>query len=498
MAVTVRARGAMVRSGMVAPSPRHEAGSSAARRETRAKEAPTPMKLTIDKAVILIGAAGLLAWAAPTAVAQEAAAQDPPVCSTDESALRTVTRMVQDWKNDDPTARALEQRGVSLIDGQAQIYVHTEKADWGKARSLAYTRAYLAAMGNFVRQTSQEITSETVQEQLEDRTSNSFEAGEDAAAFLERIDRKAAVLAEMHLDQALKEAGMSDEEIARLSGAEKIPKYRDSLERPSTSRALGRVAGLVPYKTFEAVDCDGNSWVAVVAAFSTRMRALAEQIDNGEPIRPDPDRAGVSLRDRIDALSDEDLVEQFGVRRWWDQDGYPVIVAFGQWGWSPKAPTAAERDRRYQFARKQAEIQATSYLAEFIQVSAEFTRPSSVGEIFEEAVVVGDGFREDVEDTAITARIVEEARTRSTVQLTGLGILRTWSSQHPVVQHQELTGAVAYWSPARENRVRASLGLDAKHPDPEPPEPTPEPEPEPQPTASGTVQSKDLMDASDF
>ena len=461
------------------------------------------MKFTIDKAVILIGAAVLLVWAGPTAAAQdaaqEAAAQDAPVCSSDESALRSVERMVENWKNNDPAARALEQRGVSLIDGQAQIYVQIDKADWGKARSLAYTRAYLAAMGSFVRQSSQEITSETVQKSLEDLTSNSFEAGEDAATFLERIDRKASVLAEMHLDQALKEAGMSDEEIARLSGAEKIPMYRDSLERPSTSRALGRVAGLVPYKTFEAIDCEGNSWVAVVAAFSTRMRALAEQIDNGEPIRPDPDRAGVSPRDRINTLSDEDLVEQFGVRRWWDQDGYPVLIAFGQWGWSPKAPTNAERDRRYQFARKQAEIQATNYLAEFIQVSAEFTRPSSIGEIFERAVVVGDGLPEDVENTAIMDRIVGEARTKSTVQLTGLGILRTWSSQHPVVKHQELTGAIAYWSPARENQVRASLGLDAKHPEPEPaPEETPEPEPEPQPTASGTVQSKDLMDASDF
>ena len=96
-------------------------------------------------------------------------------------------------------------------------------------------------------------------------------------------------------------------------------------------------------------------------------------------------------------------------------------------------------------------------------------------------------------------RMVAEAMTRSTVQLTGLGILRTWSAPHPVAEHQELTGAVAYWSPAREDQVRASLGLDAKHPAPEPePEPAHESEPEPPPAVSGTVQSKDLMDASDF
>ena len=46
----------------------------------------------------------------------------------------------------------------------------------------------------------------------------------------------------------------------------------------------------------------------------------------------------------------------------------------------------------------------------------------------------------------------------------------------------------------------ANIGPDAQHPDPETetPEPAPAAEPEQPPTASGTVQSKDLMDASDF
>ena len=228
------------------------------------------------------------------------------------------------------------------------------------------------------------------------------------------------------------------------------------------------------------------------------MRALAELIRSGEPIRPNPDRAGTPLRERTDALTDDDLVTQFGARIWWDGDGYPVIVAFGQWGWSTKALSAAQRDRRYRFARDQAAIQAKSSLAEFLQVNAQFTSSSFVGVTIEEAVTVGaDGFHEYLEGTAMADRMVAEAMTRSTVQLTGLGILRTWSAPHPVAEHQELTGAVAYWSPAREDEVRASLGQEAKHPAPEP-EPAAEPEPEPQPAASGTVESKDLMDANDF
>ena len=441
----------------------------------------------------ITGAAVAALLAAPASLAQT---QD--ACDAGVSAMRTVDRMIQTWKTDDPTVRTLGQRRVAVLEGLAEIGVPTGHGDWGKARSLAYTRAYLDAMGAFVRQTNEEITTQTVRDLLQDATSIPVNADEDAATYLERIDRKEAILAERQLDQALKEAGMSDEEIAQLSGREKIPRYRDALAREVTTRAFGRAAGLVPLKTFEAIDCDGNSAVGVVAAFSARMRALAELIRSGEPIRPNPDRGGTPLRERIDALTDDDLVTQFGVRIWWDGDGYPVIVAFGQWGWSTKALSAAQRDRRFRFARDQAAIQAKSSLAEFLQVSAQFTSSSFVGVTIEEAVAVGaDGFHEYLEGTAMADRMVAEAMTRSTVQLTGLGILRTWSAPHPVAEHQELTGAVAYWSPAREDEVRASLGQEAKHPAPEP-EPAAQPEPEPQPAASGTVESKDLMDANDF
>ena len=449
-------------------------------------------------AAALLPAAALLLAVAPAALAQDAGGSDVPACEVDKTAMRVVDDMMQDWKAEDPTVRSLRQRNISVIEGLAEIGVHVDHGDWGKARSLAYTRAYLDAMGAFVRQTNEEITTETVRDLLQDETSIAFESDEDAATYLERIEEKEALLAEMKLDQELREAGMSDEELAGLSVREKIPRYRDALAREVTSLAFGRASGLVPIKTFEAVDCDGNSTVGVVAVFSTRMRELAQRIQDGDAIRPDPERAGASLRDRIGELSDEDLVEQFGVRRWWDEDGYPVIVSFGQWGWSSKALSAAQRDRRYRFARNQAEIQAKSSLAEFVTVNAQFTSSSFVGAAIEEAVEVdADRFHEYVAGTNIADRMVEEARTRSTVQLTGLDILRTWSARHPVAEHQELTGAVAYWSPAREDAVRASLGLEARHPAPEP-EPAPDAEPASRPTVSGTVQSKDLMDASDF
>ncbi len=97
---------------------------------------------------------------------------------------------------------------------------------------------------------------------------------------------------------------------------------------------------------------------------------------------------------------------------------------------------------------------------------------------------------------------IEEAKTRSVANLTGLGILRTWSARHPIAADQELVGAVAYWSPAREDVIRTGLGLGPRHvPESESrggAESSAEPESESEPSPGGRTQSKALMDAADF
>ena len=76
-------------------------------------------------------------------MAQDAAAggSGVPACDGDKTAMRVVDEMMQAWKVQDPTVRSLRQRNISVIEGLAEIGVHADHGDWGKARSLAYTRA---------------------------------------------------------------------------------------------------------------------------------------------------------------------------------------------------------------------------------------------------------------------------------------------------------------------------------------------------------------------
>ena len=179
------------------------------------------------------------------------------------------------------------------------------------------------------------------------------------------------------------------------------------------------------------------------------------------------------------------------------------MVSFGQWGVTLGNLSNRQKDRARRAAAVQAENDARSGLVEFINVATSFSTESIRGEIVEESTRLHTGgIAEDVELASVVDVAIEEAKTRSVADLTGLGILRTWSARHPIAADQELVGAVAYWSPAREDVIRTGLGLGLRHvPDSESragAESSTEPESASEPTPSGRTQSKALMDAADF
>ena len=405
--------------------------------------------------------------------------------------------MLERWQRDDPTGQSFARReDLTTVQGDALVGKNANDRDWGKSRSLAYVRAYMNAMREFVVKRRGEFTAVASLDYLADH-SDVFEAV-NPASYLERVGGKAAALLEKKLDNALKEEGMSDDDIAQLNGPEKVTKLRDSIVTRTTIEASGSAAGLVPIKTFEAINCDGDSAIGVVLVYSAKMGRLATQISNESPISPDADRVGSAVRERLAMYSDEDLVTEFGVRRWWDEHGYPVILAFGQWGWYTANLSNRQKDRALRLAKDQAQIQATRYLTEFINIGTTFERISDQGSILEEARTRdSNGIVQDVDVEYIVDRVVATAQTKSEVDLTGLSILRTWSAPHPIAQDQELVGAVAYWSPAQEDITRKGLGLSTKHAPPKE-ESEPAAPQESKSMQSGTTESRVQVDASDF
>ncbi|MCY4408180.1 MAG: hypothetical protein OXC15_17570 [Rhodospirillaceae bacterium] len=416
--------------------------------------------------------------------------------AVDWDADAKVRQMMAEWKATDPVAQHLLARDdVSVVEGVASASLNTQEKRWSKARSLAYVKAFVSAMNDYVSRVRTRHTNRLVRNQFQEDLDESdlvYRAGESADDMVSRVATKAIALGERKLDTALEESGMSPEEIERLTPPQKRVAFSDRLLLEATTEAVGSAHGLVPIKTFEALDDEGGSAIAVVAVRSPRMKNLAEQIAAGKAMRPDADRARASIFDQVGELSDRDLAYEFGPRVWWDEHGYPTVIAFGQWAWSPEGLDKRKKARHRGFAIEQAESDALSHLAMFVNVATRFSRESVRGEEAEEFHRVWqDGTVSDEETARIADRLIRNARTNSAVALTGLEVRREWFGRHPDVEGHELVGVIVSWSPAQEDKIRAELGQKPKH------KPA-EKKVRKSSVSSGTADSRDLMDPADF
>lgn len=451
-------------------------------------------RLLIALAVLILGLAFQQALA-ETDQATEAEAE-VAVGGANWDANERVMDNIEEWKKTSPLARSLLQRDdVLVVEGTAFVALSADDKRWPKARSLAYQQAFMNAMGEYVSQIRTRVTSRLIQEQFEqdlDESELTFDPEDTVSSQLERVLEKLTILGERKLDQALADSGMSAEEIARLTPAQKKTTFSDRMTRRTTREAFGSAAGLVPIKTFEAIDSEGNTAIGVVAASSRRMRRLATQVARGKSITPDTERARLPIADQLAGMSDDELVDQFGVRVYWDEHGYPTLVAFGQWGFSNEGLNKRKIARRRDFAGGQAENDARSHLVTFIRASTRFTEESTVGADVEEAFnVLPDNTVEEIETAKLVDELIRKANVTSQAELTGMATLRTWGARHPGLDSQEIVGAIVSWSPAQEKAVRAAVRDDE-------PRQQPAQQERPAPRGTSTRESREDMDSSDF
>ena len=388
-----------------------------------------------------------------------------------EDAEGMVARMIEEWLGEGAGRAFKRKEDLNLVQGTALVVLNASDERWGKARALAFQSAFIEAMGEYVSSIRQSVSVSIARDYFEEDIPEAelvYQEGEAPDSYVERIVRKTAVLAEHALDRKLADSGMSEDEIRRLTTpVQKRTALSESIKRRTLTTAFGSAAGLIPVKTFEAVDDEGNSAIGVVAVYSENMRRIADRTAKGKAVRPDPGRARSPIGDQVASFGKDELPSEFGVRVMWDEQGYPAIVSFGQWGWSPSGLSKRKRALRRKFAMKQAENDARANLTAFLNAAARFTEESNVGADMEEAFnLPRGGVPEEIEVSEVADRLVETARVKARVALTGYTRERTWSARHPLLEEQEIVGMVAYWSPTREDAVRKTIGEEARHASP--------------------------------
>lgn len=353
----------------------------------------------------------------------------------------------------------MRKTGGMVVQGVGIIGADATDPNFGKLRTLAYEKALNQARSTYLLSKKQDILAEIysrLEGGNEDVPKYQHDLPKDQQ---EEILRKALAVAGAKLDQELEELGVDKEKFSQASEAQRHVMMSEAVGRNAVLKSFGELSGLMPVQTFEGfryvpelekkVPC-----VGVICTVSPSSRQLAKDILSLRGDFPPSDKKGFALEPYYRSIEGK-LPDMFGVRRMKDENGYPVLVAFGQWSNSKKTGNATLMLRYGDMAAKQADSWARTELALFLNSNYGFERPSEMGGEFEEAVNVfaDDSVQEDNTQNVMD-KISEKMQGKSFVKISGVRVLHTWSRPHPAYPNVKLYGTVVAWSPAYEQQAR--------------------------------------------
>ena len=382
---------------------------------------------------------------------------DAPVMSDPEREVKDLIERFMASK----TGRALNQRMArgELYVGYAtdEVAVDPNHKQWGKFRSMAYEKALIKAENNYLAAQGLEITSEKVRSLFNDASGEvpDFDDSDlkSDSKFGQLLDKLVA-FASGTLDKELEELGIDPAEYNSLPPAQKHVMLSDHIQKDTVKKAVGKLSGVVPYKTFEAKNEAGNHVIGVIIVASPKMRQFAHDvIHSGGDIAPNPDAAGVPIYDQVKANS-ADLFNRFGIRKLVDEEGYPVLISYGQWANGYRGNDGRKQRRQREMAEIQARSLADSQIAFFVAGKANYTDSSTIGALVEDSDTVDqENFHTQETVNRVIDTVRQDTKAKAKAKLTGLIDLYTWSQPHPLYADQELVGVVRVWSPVMDQAM---------------------------------------------
>jgi len=339
----------------------------------------------------------------------------------------------------------------ALFYGDGAVMLSPEDPNWVNARSLAYNKALVQAYQKVAEYLS--LTNEVKMMQELFRDSERPTLGEDVKSNIDILLDKSVALVGGAIDNKLVEYGIDPAQFNSASDSTKKTMLRDAISTQSVKLAIASTTGMIPYQTFEGKNQDGAHVIRVVVSAEPDRIALVKTILlKRAQIMPNLDKkAQKSLYDRL-VLGREVLVNQFGTRLMYDEQGYPVLVAFGQAG-IEKSATHSGRAARSEIAQRKAVANADAVLTLLLNSttsSKEITK-QVLQHLEEEKVISEKAAGTVTNELSETDTYNEYIDSKTTVSgriqnFAGRSEFYNWSYEFPKTNHK-VAGVILVWSP---------------------------------------------------
>lgn len=295
-----------------------------------------------------------------------------------------------------------------------------------KKRQTAFTRAFMDIRNSFVKY--------SFRSQMESTESASFSRDANAARDIpksetdavKRISEKVVALAESEVDRKLQENGVDP---SKFNGvAQKRVALSQSIVRTCAAKSYGSCAGLSVVKTVEGRGTDGQYSIGVIAKYDPLSVVIANAM--ARKVRPDVEpRAGFAVGELLKG----DMTQNFGTRLYYDAEGNPCLLSFGQWTAGEKSADRFERKLLEKSAFQQAEAQANIDMGNFLAGSMTYKETAVAGEEFAKTMQFdADGrFIGFEKNTGVTDYVNWESRTSAVTSLAGRSVVYRRMLKHP-------------------------------------------------------------------
>lgn len=343
----------------------------------------------------------------------------------------------------------------------ARVKVAADHPDWANFRTIAFEEAYLKAQAEYMKYLGATVRAQALQSIKQDPTMPEFTREELGSTnkFEEILDKAVAVMGSK-LDTMLDENGVDPEKFKALPMEKRKDLLRNAIEKRTKSTASAELSGMIPVQTFEANNSEGRHEVAVAVVASPKFKSWVNSIvaSRGD-MRPNPRKAGGESVRTIIGNNPAALFQQFGIRRIYNEAGYPVLVSYGQAGNAYTGSDYDERAEGREMAMRHADAQAYANFAFLFKSHGMFSQEAgrkviekTIGTIEQQAD--GSTFSSKERSKQFISTLNQTINAKGRVSnLPGVRKLTTWIYKHPEY-NQEIVGVIYTWSPQSNKLAR--------------------------------------------
>lgn len=345
---------------------------------------------------------------------------------------------------------------------RARVKVDASDPDWANYRTMAFEEAVLNAQAAYMKFLGVSVRAESLKSVQSDPSMPQFTRKElgNTNKFEEILEKAIAVVGSK-LDKMLEENGINPTQFKALPKVKQKELLRNSIEKRTITTACANLTGMIVVQTFEASNTDGKHEVAVAVVASPKFKHwVGSIITNKGDLPNNPHKIGGPTVRSIVGRDKAALFQQFGIRRVYDEEGYPVLISYGQAGNPYHGNDYDERSEQRELAINMADSIAYANFAFLFNSYGTFSQNAGqkvIEKTLGKIELQGDGssFSSKERSKKFVSTLNQNIKAKGHVSnLPGVRKLTSWTYKHPEY-NQEIVGVVYVWSPKSNNVARA-------------------------------------------